>query len=87
MDRDEFARAAVKAEEALGNIHVLVNNARVSVFGPTDEATYEDYDWIMGRFNADRGPTYGAGSQRFLCLREHVPEAAMRCGPRLWNSR
>jgi len=27
---------------------VLVNNAGVSVFGPTDEASYADYDWIMG---------------------------------------
>jgi short-subunit dehydrogenase len=29
-------------------VHVLVNNAGVSVFGPTDEASYADYDWIMG---------------------------------------
>ncbi len=27
---------------------MLVNNAGVSVFGPTDEASYDDYDWIMG---------------------------------------
>ncbi len=31
-----------------GPIHLLVNNAGVSVFGPTDEASYDDYDWIMG---------------------------------------
>ncbi len=31
-----------------GEVHVLVNNAGVSVFGPTDEASYDDYDWIMG---------------------------------------
>jgi NAD(P)-dependent dehydrogenase (short-subunit alcohol dehydrogenase family) len=43
-DREGFARAA---EEA-GKVHVLVNNAGVSVFGPTDEASYADYDWIMG---------------------------------------
>ena len=29
-------------------VHILVNNAGVSVFGPTDEASYADYDWIMG---------------------------------------
>ena len=32
----------------VGPVHVLVNNAGVSVFGPTDEASYADYDWIMG---------------------------------------
>jgi NAD(P)-dependent dehydrogenase (short-subunit alcohol dehydrogenase family) len=34
--------------EHFGEVHVLVNNAGVSVFGPTDEASYDDYDWIMG---------------------------------------
>jgi short-subunit dehydrogenase len=29
-------------------VHILVNNAGVSVFGPTDEARHADYDWIMG---------------------------------------
>ncbi len=43
-DRAAFAEAAAQA----GKIHVLVNNAGVSVFGPTDEASYADYDWIMG---------------------------------------
>jgi NAD(P)-dependent dehydrogenase (short-subunit alcohol dehydrogenase family) len=43
-DRARFAAVAVE----VGKVHVLVNNAGVSVFGPTDEATYDDYDWIMG---------------------------------------
>jgi NAD(P)-dependent dehydrogenase (short-subunit alcohol dehydrogenase family) len=34
--------------DAIGAIDILVNNAGVSVFGPTDEASYDDYDWIMG---------------------------------------
>jgi NAD(P)-dependent dehydrogenase (short-subunit alcohol dehydrogenase family) len=34
--------------EEVGPVHILVNNAGVSVFGPTDEASYADYDWIMG---------------------------------------
>jgi NAD(P)-dependent dehydrogenase (short-subunit alcohol dehydrogenase family) len=33
---------------AIGAVDILVNNAGVSVFGPTDEASYDDYDWIMG---------------------------------------
>jgi NAD(P)-dependent dehydrogenase (short-subunit alcohol dehydrogenase family) len=43
-DRARFAEVAAEA----GRVHILVNNAGVSVFGPTDEASYADYDWIMG---------------------------------------
>ena len=48
QDRAAFALAADAVEQHFGKIHVLVNNAGVSVFGPTDSATYADYDWIMG---------------------------------------
>ncbi len=48
MDREGFARAAAEVERVFGKVHILVNNAGVSVFGPTDEATYDDYDWVMG---------------------------------------
>lgn len=44
MDRAQWAEVAARA----GPVHILVNNAGVSVFGPTDEASYADYDWIMG---------------------------------------
>lgn len=47
-DRAGFAAVADAVEAHFGKIHILVNNAGVSVFGPTDEATYADYDWIMG---------------------------------------
>jgi NAD(P)-dependent dehydrogenase (short-subunit alcohol dehydrogenase family) len=43
-DRGAWARLA----DTAGPVHILVNNAGVSVFGPTDEARYADYDWIMG---------------------------------------
>jgi NAD(P)-dependent dehydrogenase (short-subunit alcohol dehydrogenase family) len=43
-DRARFAEVAAE----VGEVQVLVNNAGVSVFGPTDEASYDDYDWIMG---------------------------------------
>ena len=43
-DRKRWAEVAAEA----GKVHVLVNNAGVSVFGPSDEASYDDYDWIMG---------------------------------------
>ncbi|WP_375202775.1 SDR family NAD(P)-dependent oxidoreductase [Hyphococcus sp.] len=48
QDRARFAEAADEVEAHFGRVHVLVNNAGVSVFGPTDEATYDDFDWIMG---------------------------------------
>jgi NAD(P)-dependent dehydrogenase (short-subunit alcohol dehydrogenase family) len=47
-DRKRFAEVADEVEAHFGEVHVLVNNAGVSVFGPTDEASYDDYDWIMG---------------------------------------
>jgi NAD(P)-dependent dehydrogenase (short-subunit alcohol dehydrogenase family) len=47
LDVTDRARWAEVAAEA-GKVHVLVNNAGVSVFGPCDEASHADYDWIMG---------------------------------------
>jgi len=47
-DRARFAEVAQQVVDHFGAVHVLVNNAGVSVFGPTDEASYDDYDWIMG---------------------------------------
>jgi len=47
-DRARFAEVAEEVTDHFGEVHVLVNNAGVSVFGPTDEASYADYDWIMG---------------------------------------
>ncbi|WP_126173043.1 SDR family NAD(P)-dependent oxidoreductase [Altericroceibacterium xinjiangense] len=47
-DRARFAEVAEQVMDHFGEVHVLVNNAGVSVFGPTDEASYDDFDWIMG---------------------------------------
>ncbi len=47
-DRQRFGQVAEEVVDHFGEVHVLVNNAGVSVFGPTDEASYDDYDWIMG---------------------------------------
>ncbi|MFX6823257.1 SDR family NAD(P)-dependent oxidoreductase, partial [Acinetobacter baumannii] len=43
-----YAAAADAAEARFGAIHVLVNNAGVAVVGPTDLATFADWDWVMG---------------------------------------
>jgi NAD(P)-dependent dehydrogenase (short-subunit alcohol dehydrogenase family) len=47
LDVTDRARWAEIGEQT-GPVHILVNNAGVSVFGPTDEASHADYDWIMG---------------------------------------
>ncbi len=47
-NRADYARAADAAEARFGKIHVLCNNAGVAVVGPTDLATYADWDWVMG---------------------------------------
>ena len=47
-DRAAFAQAADEAESVFGPVHLLFNTAGVSIFGPLEKATYDDYDWIMG---------------------------------------
>src|ERR1700685_4561389 len=43
-DRGRWTEVA----EQVGPVRILVNNAGVSVFGPTDAASFADYDWILG---------------------------------------
>jgi NAD(P)-dependent dehydrogenase (short-subunit alcohol dehydrogenase family) len=47
-DRADFVAAADAAEARFGNIHILCNNAGVAVVGPTELATFADWDWVMG---------------------------------------
>jgi len=47
-DRARFAEIAQELDAHFGRLDVLVNNAGVSVFGPTDTASHADFDWIMG---------------------------------------
>lgn len=46
-DRKAYAAAADAAEARFGNLHLLVNNAGVAVVGPTELATFDDWDWVM----------------------------------------
>jgi NAD(P)-dependent dehydrogenase (short-subunit alcohol dehydrogenase family) len=46
--RDDYARAADAAEARFAKIHLLCNNAGVAVVGPTELATFADWDWVMG---------------------------------------
>ena len=47
-DRAAYARAADAAEARFRKIHLLCNNAGVAVIGPTELATFADWDWVMG---------------------------------------
>jgi NAD(P)-dependent dehydrogenase (short-subunit alcohol dehydrogenase family) len=41
-------RAAELANEQFGRIDILCNNAGVNLLGAMDEATYDDWDWVLG---------------------------------------
>ena len=47
-DRAAFAAAADEVEAALGPVSMLFGTAGVSIFGPLEKATSDDYDWVMG---------------------------------------
>jgi NAD(P)-dependent dehydrogenase (short-subunit alcohol dehydrogenase family) len=47
-DREAFARAADVVERELGNVHVLCNNAGINLFNDIADATYQDWDWVLG---------------------------------------
>ena len=47
-DREAYARAADEAEKVFGPVTLLFNTAGVSIFGPLEKSTYDDYDWQMG---------------------------------------
>ena len=43
-DREAFAAAADEAESVFGPVDLLCNTAGVSIFGPIQDATYDDWD-------------------------------------------
>ena len=47
-DREGWVRAADEVEAALGPVDLFCNNAGVGVLGPMEQATYDDWDWVMG---------------------------------------
>lgn len=46
-DRQAYARAADEVEARLGPVELLFNTAGVSIFGPLQNATYDDWDWQL----------------------------------------
>lgn len=47
-DRAQFAAAADEVERVFGKVHVVCNNAGINLFNDIGEATYQDWDWVMG---------------------------------------
>lgn len=47
-NRSAMAQAADDSERAFGKVHVLCNNAGVSVMARVDQLSYKDWDWVMG---------------------------------------
>jgi NADP-dependent 3-hydroxy acid dehydrogenase YdfG len=55
-DRNAYAAAADEVETSLGPVQLLFNTAGVSIFGPLQDATPEDWEWqlnvnLMGVIN------------------------------------
>jgi NAD(P)-dependent dehydrogenase (short-subunit alcohol dehydrogenase family) len=47
-DRAGMAAAADEAERVFGKVHVICNNAGINLFNDITEATYQDWDWVLG---------------------------------------
>ena len=46
-NRDDYARVADEVESALGPVQLLFNTAGVSIFGPLQKATNDDWQWQL----------------------------------------
>ncbi len=46
-DRAGFAAAKREIEQVYGPLQLLINNAGVALHGPMEQATYDDWDWMM----------------------------------------
>ena len=46
-DREAMEQAAQKIKQIYGKVHLLCNNAGVNIIRPIQEATFEDFDWLI----------------------------------------
>jgi NAD(P)-dependent dehydrogenase (short-subunit alcohol dehydrogenase family) len=47
-DREAMALAAEETLAVFGKVHIVCNNAGVAGIAPIDEASYEEWDWVLG---------------------------------------
>ncbi len=71
--REAVHRFAERVREHFGAVHVVINNAGVSVSETLDRIEYEDFEWLMG-INF-WGVVYG--TKAFLPFLKEVDEAAI----------
>lgn len=46
-DRERMQAVADEIERDLGPVDLLCNNAGVNIFGPMDDASFDDWDWVL----------------------------------------
>ena len=46
-DRQAMRAVADEIERDLGPVDLLCNNAGVNIFGPMDDASFDDWDWVL----------------------------------------
>lgn len=46
-DRQQMRSVAEEIERNIGPVDFLCNNAGVNIFGPMDEASFDDWDWVL----------------------------------------
>ena len=47
-DRNAWAGAAEKSERSFGGVDILCNNAGITIDGPMQQGTYDDWDYCLG---------------------------------------
>ena len=67
----------------LGNVHVLCNNAGINLFNDIAEATYQDWDWVLGVnlggvVNALSRSIQDQGARRGRARRQHGVDGRTR---------
>ena len=84
-DRDAYAKVADSVESWLGPVQLLFNTAGVSIFGPLQDATPEDWEWNL---SVNLGGMIN-GIQTFLprrrCRRSSLCRGPASTPPRRWR--
>jgi NAD(P)-dependent dehydrogenase (short-subunit alcohol dehydrogenase family) len=83
-DRDAYGKAADSVESWLGPVQLLFNTAGVSIFGPLQDATPEDWEWninvnLWGMINGTKMAVRGLSECLAMDLAETNVKVSMLC--------